>query len=220
MIPPPSDSATTLTRRTRPISDSAPPDQSCSRVAGRRNHTCPECQSNTCSRWRGGRASSSLSPCAPPPPPESPFFGWTCLKNPCGGGAASNTERGGDSGVANERRDGGERREGDRTTSYPSSIANRDQMDTQDTYNSSSQRLCYNSDPGELNLISVRSVVSASASVAGKSAAAASSREYNRRAVAVRSRGGSPSRSLMEGRGNDDNDDEAAVPFPPHVTAI
>ena len=33
-------------------------------------------------------------------------------------------------------------------------------MDIQDTYDSSSQRLCYNSDPWELNLILVRSVVS------------------------------------------------------------
>ena len=63
---------------------------------------------------------------------------------------------------------------------------NRDQTDTQDTYNSSSQRLCYNSNPGELNLISVRSVVSASASVARKTAAAASLREDDRRNVAVK----------------------------------
>ena len=131
---------------------------------------------------------------------------------------ASNAERGGDSGVVNARRDGGERREGERTTSYPPSTANRDRADTHDTYDSSSQRLCCNSDLGELNLISVRSVVSASASVARKTAAAASSRKDNRRAVAVRSRGGSSSRSLMDGRGDDNNDDEAAVPLPPHVT--
>ena len=29
---------------------------------------------------------------------------------------------------------------------------------------------------------------------------------------------GSPSRSFMDGRGDAKNDDEAAVPFPPHVT--
>ena len=90
-------------------------------------------------------------------------------------------------------------------------------METQDTYDSSSQRLCYNSDPGELNLISVRSVVSASASAVRKTAAAASSREDDRRAVAVKGRG-LPSRSLMDGRGDDDYDDEAAVPLTPHVT--
>ena len=59
-------------------------------------------------------------------------------------------------------------------------------MDIQDTYDSSSQKLYYNSDPGELNLISVQSVVSASASVARKTAAAASSREDDCRAVTVR----------------------------------
>ena len=88
--------------------------------------------------------------------------------------------------MENARRGGGECREVERTTSSPPSTANRDRMDTQDTYNSSSQRLCYNSDPGELNLISVRSVVSASASVARKTAAAVSSREDDRRAVAVK----------------------------------
>ena len=129
-----------------------------------------------------------------PTPPESLFFGWTCLEDPCGGSGASNAERGGDSGVANVRRDGGECREGVKTTSSPPSTVNRDRMDTQDTYYSSSHRLCYNSDPGELNLISVRSVVSASASVARKTAAAASLREDNLWAVTVRSRGGgSPS---------------------------
>ena len=92
--------------------------------------------------------------------------------------------------MANARWDGGECREGVRSTSSPPSTANRDRMDTQDTYNSYSQQLCYNSDPGELNLISVRSVVSASVSVARKTAAAASSREDDRRAVTVRSRGG------------------------------
>ena len=45
-----------------------------------------------------------------PPPFESPFFGWTCLEYPCGGGGAYNAERGGNSGVANAQRDGGERR--------------------------------------------------------------------------------------------------------------
>ena len=122
--------------------------------------------------------------------------------------------------MANARRDGGECREGESTTSSPPSTANGDRMDTQDTYNSSSQRLCYNSNPGELKLISVRSVVSASASVARKTAAATSSREDYCRAVTVRSRGGggSPSQSLMDGRGDDNDDDEAAVPLPPHVT--
>ena len=76
-----------------------------------------------------------------PTPPESLFFGWTCLEDPCGGGSASNAERGGDSGVANARRDGGECREGERTTSSPPSAANRDRTDAQDTYDSSSQRL-------------------------------------------------------------------------------
>ena len=51
--------------------------------------------------------------------PESPFFDWTCLKDPCGGGGASNAERGGEYGVANARRDGGVRREGERTTPPP-----------------------------------------------------------------------------------------------------
>ena len=88
--------------------------------------------------------------------------------------------------MVNAQRDGEERREGERTTSYPPSTANRDRTDTQDTYDSSSQRLCYNSDLGELNLISVRSVMSASASVARKMAAAASSREDNRCAVTVK----------------------------------
>ena len=73
----------------------------------------------------------------------------------------------------------------------PPSTANRYRMDTQDTYDSSSQRLCYNSDPGELNLISVRSVVSAAVSVARKTAAAASSHKDDRLAVTFRSRGGS-----------------------------
>ena len=93
-------------------------------------------------------------------PPKSLFFGWTCLEDPYGGSGASNAERGGDSGVANARRDGGECREGERTTSYPPSTANRDQTDTQDTYDSSSQRLCYNSDPGgtEADLSPVRRV--------------------------------------------------------------
>ena len=128
-----------------------------------------------------------------PTPPESLFFGWTCLEDPCGGSGASNAERGGDSGVANAQRYGGERREGERTTSSPPSTANRDRTDTQDTYDSSSHRLFYNSDLGELNLISVRSVVSASASVARKTDAAASSREDNRQAITVRSReGGRP----------------------------
>ena len=90
-----------------------------------------------------------------PTPPKSLFFDWTCLEDPCGGSSASNAERGGDSGVANERRDGGECREGDSATSSPPSTANMDRIDTQDTYDSSSQRLCYNSDPGELNTISV-----------------------------------------------------------------
>ena len=85
-----------------------------------------------------------------PPPPELPFFGWTCLNDPCGGGGASNAERGGDSGVANARRDGGERREGETTTPFLPSTANRDRTDTQDTYDSSSQQLFYDSDPGEL----------------------------------------------------------------------
>ena len=49
-------------------------------------------------------------------PPESLFFGWTCLKDLCDGGITSNAERGGDSGVANALQDGGERREGERTT--------------------------------------------------------------------------------------------------------
>ena len=79
--------------------------------------------------------------------------------------------------------------------------------------NSSSQRLCYDSDPGEMDLISVRSVVSASAFVARKATAAASSREDDRQAVAVKG-GGSSSRSLMDGRGNDEDDYEAAVPLP------
>ena len=51
-----------------------------------------------------------------PPPTELPFFGWACLEDPCGGSGDSNAERGGDSGVANARWDGGERREGERTT--------------------------------------------------------------------------------------------------------
>ena len=56
-------------------------------------------------------------------------------------------------------------------------------------------------------------------SVARKTSAAASSRKDDSRAFTVRSRGGgSPSLSLMDGRGDDDNDDEAAVPLPPHVT--
>ena len=82
----------------------------------------------------------------------------------------------------------------------PPSTANRDRMDTQNTYDTSSQRLCYNSDPGELNLISVRSVVSASTSVARKTAAAASSREDDRRAVTVRSRGGGVALLKLDGR--------------------
>ena len=128
-----------------------------------------------------------------PTPPASIFFGWTCLKDVYGGSGASNVKRGGDSVVANARQDGGECREGERTTSSLTSTANGDRMDTQDRYDSSSHRLCYNSNPGELKLILVWSVVSASASVARKTAAAASSREDNRRAVTVRSRGGSPS---------------------------
>ena len=122
--------------------------------------------------------------------------------------------------MANARQNGGACREGERTTSSPPpSTANRYRMDTQDTYDSSSQRICYNSDPGELNLISVRSVVSESVSVAGKTAAAASLHKDDRLAVTFRSRGGgSPSQSLMDGRVNDDDDDEAAVPLPLHVT--
>ena len=92
--------------------------------------------------------------------------------------------------MANARQDGGECREGERTTPPPPSTTKRDRTDTQDTYDYSSQRLCYNSDPGELNLISIWSVVSASASVARKTASAASSRGDDRRSVAVRSRGG------------------------------
>ena len=91
--------------------------------------------------------------------------------------------------MANARRDRGERREGERTTSSPPSTANRDRTDTQDTYDSSSQRLCYNSNRGKLNLISVRFIISASASVARKTSAAASSREDNRRDVAVKGGG-------------------------------
>ena len=72
-----------------------------------------------------------------PPPPESLFFGWTCLEDLCSGDA-SNAERGGNSRVANARRDGGERREGERTTSSPPSAANRDRTDTQYTYDSCS----------------------------------------------------------------------------------
>ena len=125
-----------------------------------------------------------------PTPPESLFFVWTCLEDPCGGGGASNAEMGGNSGVANARRDGGECREGERKTSSPHSTSDRDRTDTQDTHDSSSQQLCYNSDPGELNLISVRSVMSASASVARKTAAGASLRQEDHWAVAVRSRGG------------------------------
>ena len=129
-----------------------------------------------------------------PTPPESLFFDWSYLEDPCGGSGASTAERGGDSRVANARRDRGECREGERTTSSPPSTANRDRMDIQDTYDSSSQRLCYNSDTEELNLISVRSVMSASVSVARKTAAVASSREDNPWDVTVRSRGGgSPS---------------------------
>ena len=123
-----------------------------------------------------------------PTPPESLFFGWACLKDLYGAGNASNAERGGDSVVANVRQDGGECREGERTTSSPPSTANRYRMDTQDTYDSSSQSLCYNSNPGELNLISFWFVVSVSASVAMKTAAAASSGKDDRCAVAVRSR--------------------------------
>ena len=76
-----------------------------------------------------------------PTPPESLFFGWTCLEDPCGGGSASNTKRGGDFGVANARQDGGECREGERTKSSLPSTANRDRTDAQDTYDSSSQQL-------------------------------------------------------------------------------
>ena len=77
--------------------------------------------------------------------------------------------------------------------SSPPCTANMYWTDTQETYDSSSQRLWYNSDTGELNLISVQFVVSASASAARKTTAAASSHEDDRRAVAVRSReGGRP----------------------------
>ena len=75
---------------------------------------------------------------------------------------------------------------------------NRDRTDTQDTYDSSSQSLCYNSNLGELNLILFWFVVSVSASVAMKTAAAASSREDDRQAVAVK--GGGVALPKLDGR--------------------